>query len=112
MAIYRFSMKHGSTGNGSSGGAHARYILREEQYSYASHQLVYSESGNMPSWVNSPTDFWDAADEHERKNARVYTEFEVAFPRELSLDQQIRLAQDFVAYEIADLHHGSHPGRH
>ena len=104
MAIYRFSMKHGSRGKGSSSGAHVRYILRQERYDYSAHQLQYSASGNMPHWAESAPHFWDAADEHEAANARLYTEFEITLPRELTGEQQLTLAQDFIKTEIGDRH--------
>lgn len=72
MAIYRFSMKHGSRAKGTSAGAHGRYILREGQYAKGSDDLKYSESGNMPEWVkNGGLQFWDAADLYEAENARL-----------------------------------------
>lgn len=104
MAIYRFSIKHGSRGNGKSGGAHARYILRETKYDYGAHELKHTESSNLPPWANSAAEFWDAADKSEQANARIYTEFEIALPRELTTDQQIRLAQNFIRSEVGDRH--------
>ena len=104
MAIYRFSMKHGSRANGTSAAAHCNYILREQRYNYGAHELIHSESGNLPEWATDAEDFWDAADYFEAVNARLYTEFEIALPRELTTQQQIRLVKDFVQAEIGDRH--------
>lgn len=104
MAIYHFSLKHGSKAKGRSGGAHAKYILREQQYDYRTHELVFHESKNMPDWATTPVDFWQAADTFERANARIYSEFEIAIPRELNRAQQIRLIQEFAATEIGNRH--------
>lgn len=104
MAIYRFSLKHGSRADGKSGGGHVRYILRTERYDYGAHELTYTESGNMPAWASGPTEFWDAADTYERVNAQVYSEFEIALPRELNDDQRLRLVKDFVKAEIGEKH--------
>ncbi|NEQ52994.1 MAG: MobA/MobL family protein [Leptolyngbya sp. SIO3F4] len=104
MAIYHFTLKHGSRADNQSAGAHARYILRTEKYEYGAHQLTHSESGNMPSWASSGSDFWGAADEFERGNARLYSEFEIALPRELSESQRLKLVKDFVNAELGDRH--------
>lgn len=105
MAIYRFCLKQGSRANGKSGGSHARYITRTERYRYGAHELTYTESGNMPSWsTQNPLDFWDAADTFERSNAQVYSEFEIALPRELNDEQRLKLVKAFVAAEIGEKH--------
>ena len=104
MAIYRFSMKHGSRANGTSAAAHAHYVLREQRYEYGAHELIHAESGNLPNWATDAEDFWNAADDFEAVNARLYTEFEIALPRELTTDQQIRLAKDFIQAEIGERH--------
>lgn len=105
MAIYRFCLKQGSRADGKSGGSHARYITRTERYRYGAHELTYTESGNMPSWATqNPVDFWDAADTFERANAQVYSEFEIALPRELNDEQRLKLAKAFVTAEIGEKH--------
>ncbi len=105
MAVYRFSVKHGSRAKGTSARAHVSYILREERYEYGSHELRYTESGNLPEWAQeNPKHFWSTADLYESANARLYTEFEVALPRELSTEQQTDLAKEFLKNEIGDRH--------
>ncbi|MDV3351304.1 MobA/MobL family protein [Leptothoe sp. LEGE 181152] len=98
-------MKQGSRTDGKSGGSHVRYIMRTERYRYGAHELTYSESGNMPSWATqNPLEFWDAADTFERANAQVYSEFEIALPRELNDEQRLKLVKAFVAAEIGEQH--------
>ncbi len=46
-------------------------------------EVLHSESGNMPAWVQDPADYWDAADQYERANGSVYREIEFALPKEL-----------------------------
>ncbi len=59
----------------------------------------------MPSWATqNPLDFWDAADTFERANAQVYSEFEIALPRELNDEQHLKLVKAFVAAEIGEKH--------
>lgn len=50
----------------------------------------------MPSWAkDEPRDYWQAADNYERSNGRLYVEVEVALPKELSKQEQIKLAHDY-----------------
>ena len=50
--------------------------------------LSLLESGNLPDFAQgNPLAFWMAADTHERVNGRVYTELQVALPRELNQQQ-------------------------
>ena len=63
---------------------------------------MYSQFGNLPSWAASPSDFFDKADLYERKNGNVYTEFEIALPNELSLEENIKLVQRFVEENVGN----------
>jgi len=74
---------------------HASYILRTDEYAKDAGEVVFAESGNLPSWADCEKDFWSASDEHERQNGRVYREIEFALPRELTEQEQIALAKDF-----------------
>jgi hypothetical protein len=74
---------------------HASYILRTDEYAKDAGEVVFAESGNLPSWADCEKDFWSASDEHERRNGRVYREIEFALPRELTEQEQIALAKDF-----------------
>ena len=99
MATYHCSIKNGKCGNGK---VHADYILREGDYAYGTkkEELVYKQFGNLPSWAASPSEFFAKADFYERKNGNVYTEFEVALPNELSLEENIKLVQRFVEENV------------
>lgn len=101
MAVYHLSLKTGAPGKG---GLHAEYILREGPYADRE-DFVASESGNMPAWAeHDPKVFWAAADLHERANGRVYSELEVALPRELAPDQQVALVREFTENTLGQRH--------
>lgn len=101
MAVYHLSLKTGAPGKG---GPHAEYILREGEYSDRE-DFVAAESGNMPAWAaHDAKIFWAAADVHERANGRVYSELEVALPRELTREQQIALVREFVENTLGQRH--------
>ena len=125
MAIYHLSLKTAARNEGGKAGEHAlyiarqgryakpesisqqeyEYISREGQYSCRVNELVHVEHGNMPGWaVDQEVKFWRAADKHERANGRLYTELEFALPRELHLDQQLRLARQFQQQMLGDRH--------
>lgn len=114
MASYHCSVKVGKVGKGA---AHAAYITREGVYESlrdreACEKLIHSEHGNLPKWAaDRPETFWEEADIRERKNGSVYREFEIALPRELSREQQIKLVRDFVSTELG-LHHAYSWGLH
>ncbi|WP_028857154.1 MobA/MobL family protein [Psychrilyobacter atlanticus] len=95
MAIYRLKAKNGSVGHGLP---HAEYILREGKYSKGTkkEELVYKESGNMPSFgEKDPKEFWDAADVYE-VNRRPYKEYEISLPNELALEENKQIVDEFV----------------
>lgn len=60
--------------------------------------LSLLESGNLPDFAQgNPLAFWMAADTYERVNGRVYTELQVALPRELNQHQCNSLAKRFTS---------------
>jgi hypothetical protein len=74
--------------------AHAQYIARDGQYQKRG-GLELVESGNMPEFAReNPHSFWEAADAFERKNGRVYTELQIALPRELAPSERHELARE------------------
>ena len=107
MASYHCSVKVGGLGKGA---AHAAYISREGKYEHLLHsekaeKLEHVESINMPEWAQArPLEFWEQADQRERKNGAVYREFELALPNELTPDQAVALVRDFVRNEIGEKH--------
>lgn len=105
MAIYHLSFKTAAKGKGRSAKAHAQYIEREGKYalSRVNEELEYRFSDNMPAWaVGSEIAFWDASDLYERANGRVYSEFEIALPREFSKEQRQVLVAEFIDKELKD----------
>lgn len=105
MATAHLSVKVGKVGKGTP---HAEYIARLGKYAKRlerGERLEFSESGNMPAWAKkSPLSFWQAADEHERKNGTVYREHEIALPRELTPAQRIDLVREWVRQELGERH--------
>ena len=100
MATYHCCIKTGSKGKGASGTAKADYICREGKYADKP-DLEYKESGNMPSWAqDNPRIFWQATDENERANGRVYTEIEIALPRDYSTEDHKAMVQGFIKEQL------------
>jgi uncharacterized protein (DUF433 family) len=77
------------------------YITRTAHYKNHKdniHEKVeYVKSGNMPDFAeNRPDLFWQAAHDHERKNARTAASQIIALPKELSVQQRIELSEKIV----------------
>lgn len=98
VAIYHLTAKTGSRNGGQSAKAKANYIQREGRFSRDRDEVLHAISGNMPSFVANPTDFWERADAFERANGRLFKELEFALPVELTLDQQKALASEFALH--------------
>lgn len=101
MATYHFALKQGKVGNAE---LHCDYINREGRYAQGEmkEELAYKEAGNLPYWAKSASHFFECADAFERKNGNAYTEFEVALPAELSLEENIELVQELVAEHVGE----------
>jgi hypothetical protein len=100
MSTYHCSVKAGNKGSGASASAKADYICREGKYADKP-DLEHKESGNMPEWAqDSPRVFWHVGDHYERANGRVYTEIELALPREISPEQRRELVQNFIKEQL------------
>ena len=96
MAIFHLDVKTGTRGGGQSASAKFDYLGREGRYSKEAEELEYKESGNMPAWAeDDPGKYWQAADEHERTNGRLFQQVEVALPVELDERQRRDLARSF-----------------
>ena len=96
MAIFHLDVKTGTRGGGQSASAKFDYLGREGRYSKEADELEYKESGNMPAWAeDDPGKYWQAADEHERTNGRLFQQVEVALPEELNERQRRDLARSF-----------------
>ena len=98
MAVYHLKVSIGSRAGGQSAGAKADYIEREGNYEKDREELEHKEHGNMPEWAkDDPHSYWEAADEHERANGRLYREIQFALPKELNEEQRRELASGFAA---------------
>ena len=96
MAIFHLDVKTGTRGGGQSASAKYDYLGREGRYAQDADELEYKESGNMPAWAqDDPRSYWEAADEHERSNGRLFQQVEVALPVELDERQRRELAGSF-----------------
>ena len=96
MAIYHLDVKTGTHGGGQSARAKYDYLGREGRYSKDAEELEHRESGNLPAWAQEdPRAYWEAADEHERVNGRLFQQVEVALPVELDERQRLELARSF-----------------
>ena len=96
MAIFHLDVKTGTRGGGQSASAKYDYLGREGRYAKDAAELEYKESGNLPQWAeDDPRSYWEAADEHERSNGRLFQQVEVALPVELAERQRRDLAGSF-----------------
>ena len=91
---YHLHAQTGSRTKGQSAAAKHAYISAVDKYD-KKQGVVYTESGNMPEWASDARAYWQAADLHERANARLYKEVEFSLPRELTQEQQRQAARDF-----------------
>ena len=106
MATYHLNIRRCSKAKGQSAKAKSDYINREDKYSKRFDDVQYTQSGNMPTFAqHSPDEFWVSADIYERSNARVCSEIVIALPRELNLEQQKDLVNDFVTRSIDNENH-------
>ena len=84
MAVFHLKASFGSRAGGQSARAKRDYIEREGRYEKDGEELEHKEHGNMQEWAeDDPGAYWEAADEHERANGRLYSEVQFALPKEL-----------------------------
>ena len=96
VAVYHLKAGFGSRAGGQSAAAKSEYIERDGRYERDREELEHRESGNMPAWAqDDPHAYWQAADDHERANGRLYSEIQFALPRELDAGRRQALAGAF-----------------
>ena len=96
MAVYHLKASYGSRSGGQSALAKSDYIEREGRYAKDAEELEHKEHGNMPEWAQAdPGKYWEAADQNERANGRLYSEVQFALPKELSEPQRREVAGHF-----------------
>ena len=96
MAVYHLKASFGSRAGGQSASAKSDYIEREGRYEKDREELEHKEHGNMPEWAQEEHGkYWEAADEHERANGRLYSEVQFALPKELNAAGRREVASRF-----------------
>ena len=100
MAVYHLKVGFGSRAGGQSASAKNDYIERDGRYAAdgeeREEEREHVEHGHMPAWAeDDPHAYWQAADEHERANGRLYSEVQFALPRELDAGGRRELAGAF-----------------
>ena len=96
MAVFHLKASFGSRAGGQSARAKSDYIEREGRYEKDGEELEHKEHGNMPEWAEAdPGAYWEAADEYERANGRLYSEVQFALPKELGEAERRELAGEF-----------------
>jgi MobA/MobL family len=104
MAIPYFTLKTATRSGGRSALSHFLYIAREGRYAKDKQDLMYVEHKNYPPFGLDPIVFWEGADLYEGENRRLYTEFEIALPRELTTEQHIELVREFAEQQLGKRH--------
>lgn len=99
MAIYHLSVKLGSRKDGGAQ-KHGRYVRRDPREKYDEEHPVDAFVLNLPAWAVDADDFWAMADKHERKNASMYREFEIALPDEFTREESMVLAREWTMQEF------------
>lgn len=99
MALGRISIKVGKVGKAKP---HYNYITASDKYENKQDEILYIEHRNIPNFADSAEKFWAFADKYERKNGSTYREHILTLPRELTLEQNKKLVNQWVEQEIGD----------
>lgn len=83
MACYHVNVK--TVGRAKSGSAICDYILRTGKYSADAAEVLATWEANIPGFASSASEFFAAADIHERANGRLGKKLTIALPVELSV---------------------------
>src|SRR5262249_32986224 len=115
MAIYHFNGSVISRSQGRSSVASAAYRsasrLRDERqgtlHDYTRKEdVAHTEillPENAPEWMGDRETLWNTVEAVEkRKDAQLAREFNFALPKELTIEQAIALAKEFVQQEFVD----------
>ncbi len=115
MAIYHFSAKVVSRSKGQSSVASAAYRAGEnlhderigKDFDYTRKQnILHTEivtPENAPDFTKDREQLWNAVEKAEkRKDAQIAREVEVALPRELTLEDNIKLTKKYVEENFTD----------
>lgn len=83
----------------------ARLFHRYLDPAHGREDLRATGSGDLPSWAQSPAQFFQAADTYERPGWVVARHLQVTIPRELSPQGRLDLAQDIVRSTVSGFPH-------
>ena len=98
MAIYHFRMKKSSRGGKRlSALAHLNYINREGRYS-GKEDLIEKHTENLPPEFRDINEFWKTCEAYERVNANLFRELEIALPKELTREENMKLVKEFSSH--------------
>lgn len=89
MATYHCSMSIGSAGKTM---AHLQYIKREGKYNKED-DLMYTSSGNLPSWAMDENEYWEAIAAHD---VRSYRSLIIALPNEFPLEVHKEIVEEMI----------------
>ena len=99
MIPYHFEIKSGARGTASE---FTNYITRVGSHSDRE-DLVATEHGNMPEWAeDDPKLFFRASDKFERKNGSAFRTMTFNLPKNLTEEQNKRLARDITHQLVGD----------
>jgi MobA/MobL family protein len=83
--------------------AQVAYLTRRSAATAERDDLVHQEVVNLPAWAHGDAaGFFARAEQHERANGRWGTTWQLALPKELSREEQLTLARDFLATHLVD----------
>ena len=119
MAVIRFHVNHLKVRSGRGASRVVQYLTRDGQYAPEQAQvayltrtsaataargdLVHQEVANLPAWAHGDAaGFFARAEQHERANGRYATTWQLALPKELTREEQVTMARDFLATHLAD----------
>lgn len=102
MAIFFCRLSHGKVGKAVP---HFEYIHGMGKYNYKKNEVAYVTE-NMPKNITGHT-FFSMSDELERANGMTYKEIKLALPKELSLENNIDLLNDFIKKELGNKYYYS-----
>ena len=117
MAIYHFEGKIISRSQGRSSVAAAAYRSASrllDKRTGLTHDFLNKQSDcvyaeillpeGTPSWMRDREKLWNTIEEVEkRSDAQLALEFTIALPKELTIEQNIHLAKEFISHEFVQL---------
>ncbi len=98
MAIFHLVLDTKHKSKNQSARAKYNYDHRKEKFERTASQIAYDAFFNLPKWANGdPKKFWKGVDDQPRQKTQLCRTIEVSLPKEVSLDEQVRLVNEFVS---------------